>query len=88
MASIEDLKKSKTNYKGDIITESDYVLRDKKTENTRNSVNMATNDKYKDEIAKVKASMRGEDATARADLKAELMAEILAEIAKGSKGAK
>ena len=91
MSTIEELKKeSLQSGKGNTISESDYVLRDKsKEEAGSNTVVMTDYAKYADDIAKAKAALAVElGADERAKMKADLMAEIRAELKAEAKAGK
>lgn len=88
--SVADLKAEKTKReKGDVLTDADYVLRDKDEEAKKGYPN--THDisgevsRYTEEIAKAKQEARDEvkqellTGSFMADLKAQLKAELLAE---------
>lgn len=88
MSDIKDLKNlTKASTKGNVLSETDYVLRDKATEELgKNTIIMEDSEKYKDEIAKAKAELSGDE---RAKMKAELLSEIKAELkAEAKKDAK
>lgn len=88
MSGIKELKDTtKQSTKGNVINENDYILRDKTTEEVgKNTIIMKDISKYKDEIAKVRAELSGDE---RAKMKAELLAEIKAELkAEAKKDAK
>ena len=87
MSTVAELKKaSQASSKGNTITESDYVLRDKSKETLGvNTIIMADTSKYAAEIAKARAELNGDE---RAKMKAELLAEIKAELKAEAKGVK
>lgn len=88
MANVKELKElSKQTSKGNTISETDYVLRDKtKDKDKSNTIIMESTEKYKDDIKKAKAVLSGDE---RAIMKAELLAEIKAELlGKETKGSK
>lgn len=91
MSSIAELKKSNLQAgKGNMINESDYVLR-KKTDADLgvNTIVMEDYSKYVDDIAKAKAELLKDlGVDERAKMKAELMAEIRAELKAEAKGTK
>lgn len=89
MADIKKLKDStKQSTKGNVINENDYILRDKTSEEIgKNTVIMEDITKYKDEIAKVRAELSGDERSKmKAELLAEIKAELKAEAKKESKG--
>lgn len=87
MSTIEELKKANlASNKGNMINESDYMLR-KKTDADLgvNTIIMTDTSKYAEEIAKAKAELSGDE---RAKMKADLMAEIRAELKAEAKAGK
>jgi len=87
MSSVEELKKNKHAKKGNIIVDSDYVLRDKKKEQKdktlfhKNTRDITGNNKaYADKLKEIKAQARRE---AENDLKnSDFVANLTAEITK------
>ena len=91
MSTIEELKKANlASNKGNMINESDYVLRTKDENDLGvNTIVMTDYSKYADDIARAKASLAVElGADERAKMKADLMAEIRAELKAEAKAGK
>ena len=91
MSTIEELKKANlASNKGNMINESDYVLRQKTEADLGvNTIVMTDYAKYADDIAKAKAALAVElGSDERAKMKADLMAEIRAELKAEAKAGK